>query len=335
MKKLIFITLAILLVLFSIISCGKKVSAPKAGSAKALDMLTLPPKEASGVFIVDVHRALTTEIANKAIKEDKTNQKYQEFIKESGIDPQKDIFFIAAAITGELEGMKQQAVAVVNLKYDKNLLLDKMKKAGKAIKEEVYNGFTVYSGQEAEETKKSPAGAFLDESNIVIGNENGVKTVIDIYQKKKENVLKNEKLEALIKTANKDALIWSVFIIPAEAVKQATSQNPMLKNLESISSLSLYFDYRNKSILAEIKAMSLDENKNKQIVDLLNGVKAMGSMASTKDPNVGELLNRIEISSTADQVKISATIPEDLINKLKESAAKKLEEKLGQKPKEN
>jgi len=335
MKKLIFITLAILLALFSIISCGKKVSAPKAGSAKGLDMLTLLPKEASGIFIVDVHRALTTEIANKAIKEDKNNQKYQEFVKESGIDPQKDIFFIAAAITGEVGGMKQQAVGVVNLKYDKNLLLDKMKKSGKGIKEEVYNGVTIYSSQEAEETKKLPAGAFLDESNIAIGNESGVKTVIDIYQKKKENVLKNESLSALIKTANKDALIWSVFSIPKEATQQAAAQNPMLKNLESITSLSLYFDYRDKSILAEIKAMSPDENKNKQIVDLLNGVKAMGSMASTKDPNVGELLNRIEISSTADQVKISANIPEDLINKLKESAAKKLEEKLGQKPKEN
>jgi hypothetical protein len=335
MKKFVLITLAIFLILFSIISCGKKVSAPKAGSAKALDMLNLLPKEAIGIFIVDVHRILTTEIADKAIKENKNYQKYQEFVKESGIDPQKQIFFIAAAIMGEAGGMKQQAVGVVNLKYDKNLLLDKMKKTGKGIKEEVYNGVTIYSSQEEEETKKLPTGAFLDESNIVVGNENGVKTVIDIYQKKKENVLKNEKLEALIKTANKDALIWSVFTIPKEATQQAASQNPMLKNLESISSLSLYFDYRNKSILVEIKAMSPDENKNKQIVDLLNGVKAMGSMASTKDPNVGELLNRIEISSTADQVKISANIPEDLINKLKESAAKKLEEKLGQKPKEN
>ena len=63
--------------------------------------------------------------------------------------------------------------------------------------------------------------------------------------------------------------------------------------------------------------MSDDEAQNQQIVDLLSGLKAMGAMAATKDPNVGELLNKIDISSTPDFVKIYANVPEELINKLK------------------
>ena len=41
-------------------------------------------------------------------------------------------------------------------------------------------------------------------------------------------------------------------------------------------------------------------------------------MAATEKPEIGELINKIDITSTADHVKIYASIPEDLINKLKE-----------------
>ena len=73
--------------------------------------------------------------------------------------------------------------------------------------------------------------------------------------------------------------------------------------------------------MAEIKVMSSDEQKNQQIADLLNGVKAMGGMAAAKKPEIGEFINKIEISSAPDHVKVYAKIPEELINKLKEMKA--------------
>jgi len=140
--------------------------------------------------------------------------------------------------------------------------------------------------------------------------------MIDTYQKKTESVLKNEELAPLIKQTNQDALFWATVLIPPEALEQATSANPMLSSFVGINAASLYFDYKNKNIIAEIKVTGGDEAKNQQIVDVLNGFKAMGAMASTKDPNVGLLLEKIEISSSADHVKVYANVPEDLISKL-------------------
>jgi hypothetical protein len=71
--------------------------------------------------------------------------------------------------------------------------------------------------------------------------------------------------------------------------------------------------------------MSSDEEKNKQVAEMLNGFKAMGSMAASQKPEIGELINNIEVTSASDHVKIYAKIPEELINKLK--AAKEAEEK--------
>lgn len=331
MKKLTALGIVVFLALFSFAACGKKAGAPAAGAAGAEDMLKLLPKDAQGVVMVDVHRGITTAFADKAIKEDKNYQKYQDFIKETGLDPQKDIYFLAVALAGQTEGAKQEAAAVISLKYNKDLLLAKIKKEGSDVKEEVYNGVTLYSGIKAESDKPA-GGAFLDGSTAVLGTDAMVKKVIDVYQKKAENILKNEALAAVIKTANKNALVWSAFVIPPDATKKLSQQNPMMSSLEGIKAIIMFFDYRDKSFLMEIKASGGEAAKNKQLADMLTGFKALGAGAAAKNPDVGELLNRIEISSGPDFVKINTGLSEDILQRLSKSAAQKVEGMI--KPKE-
>jgi len=318
MKKLAAISIIFALIFLSFVSCGKKAPAPKAGSASADDMLSLVPVDAKGIIMIDFHRAMSTEIASKAIQEDKNYQKYQEFINKTGIDPQKDIYFVTVAVTEAMEKGKTKGGAIVNLKYNKDDLLSLITQQEGEIAEEDYNGLTIYS------SKKEDEGgyfSFLDESNAVVGDIATVKSVIDVLQKKKDNVFKNQALSSLMDKTNKEAMLWGAFIISPQAMDKVTSQNPMLSNLKSVNAATLYFDYQDKNIMVEIKVMSSDETKNQQIADLLNGIKAMGGMAAAKKPEIGELVNKIEISSAPDHVKVYASIPEELINRLKEMKA--------------
>lgn len=315
MKKYAAIGLVLLFTFFSLMSCAKKPAAPKAGSAKAEDMLSLLPKEAKGVIIVDVHRIMQTEAAGKMIKDDKNYQKYQQFVQETGLDPQKDVYFFVGGMMGDFSPNAQDGVALVNLKYNKDLLLTKLQKEGGELTKTEYNGFTIYQAAQRDD-KKPVSGAFLDDSNIILGTDYAIKKVIDIYQKKADNIWQNEELRALLKGMNTTAMVWGGFNIPPEAMKQGASQNPMLSTFAGIKSIIMSFDYQDKSVLTEIKAMCPDETKNKQMADALNGFKALGAGLSSKEPLVGELLNKIEISSAADHVKISANIPEELIQSL-------------------
>ena len=317
MKKFLAISLSFLFIVFFLASCTTKPAAPKAGLAKAEDMLSLLPKEAMGVIVVDVHSIMKTEAADKAIKENKDYQKYQEFVQKTGLDPQKDVYFFVGAALGDFSQKSEDGVGLVNLKYNKELLLAAVQKERGELAKTEYNGFTIYQAAQAEE-KKPFSGAFLDDSNIIIGTDYGVKKVIDVYQKKADNIWKNETLPALIKGMNKAAMVWGGFAIPPEAMKQASSQNPMLGAFSDIKSIIMSFDYRNKNILVEIKAMSPDPEKNKQMAAALNGFKALGAGAAAKEPLLGELLNKIEISSEADHVKINAGIPEELLRNLSE-----------------
>jgi len=328
MKKITVISIVFIFALFCFISCEKKPAAPEAGTAKAEDLLSLIPVNAQGVFCVDIHRAMSTEVVNKSIKEDKTYEKIEEFIEKTGIDPQKDIYFVVGAITAGAEPKKQKGVGIINLKYNKDTLLalakEKAAEEEQELTEEEYNGIMIYAWKEED---GEGSLSFIDDSNIVVGNESEVKSVIDVLQKRAENVSKNEDLSALIAKANKSAIFWGAILIPPEAMEEAAAENPFLSNLQAVNAVSIYFDYKNRNILTEIKVMSSDEAKNKQVADAITGLKAFGAMAAAQKPEIGELMDTIEISSGTDHVKIFASIPEELIIKLKDMKKEGEEEK--------
>jgi hypothetical protein len=357
MKKIASVGLIFMLAFFGLAGC-KKAGAPKAGMATAEDMLTMLPKDAQGIVVIDVHKAMTTEFVDKAIKNSKGYQEYQKLVTEIGVDPQKDVFYLALGITGtgDTEGKKGSGVGIINLKYNKDTLLAKIKEKQPDLPEQVYEGISIFAieekfkGKEKEEIEEKEEAsekeekteqtekegeetafvAFLDESNIAAGTEKDVKAVIDIVKKKADNVFKNATLAGLIEAANKSAMVWSVFSFPPELMKDLTAKNPMLGCLAGLNALMTYFDYKNKAFQVEIKGMSADAEKNKQIADLLTGLKAMGGMAAAEKPEVGELMNKIEITSAPDHVKIFASLPEDLLGKLSEEAQKKVEQKLAE-----
>ncbi len=355
MKKLAMFGIVLTMVVGAFVACGPKAGAPAAGAATAEDMVRMFPKEALGLLVIDVNRAMQTEAAQKMIANKDSAPKYQEFVKETGIDPQKDVYFLAGALIGNID--KPEGTIILNAKFNKDALLAKIKEKGGELKESVYEGVTIYEihppvktalpeeskapeaqGQEeakpvepqaeqppaekVEAPEKPGYGAFLSDSNIALGTEAGVKDVIDVLKGKKENVFKNAELAKLIKESNKKAMLWAALNVPPEAVKKMTESNPMLASLAGVNSLLLSFDYRDKAVQAEIKLMGGDAAKNKQIADFLTGMKALGGMAGSSKPSVGELMNKIEITSGPDFVSVKADIPEDLLNKLGEEAKK-------------
>jgi hypothetical protein len=366
MKKFAVIGITVIFALCSFTSCEEGLFVSKAGPANAENALKLIPKDVMAVFFIDIHRVMTIEFINNLIKEkesDETSDEltdFQEFKAKTGIDPEKDINFIVGAITGETEKGKEEGVGIINLTYDKDLLLSTIKeelakekeeehekqaeeghgeKEEHEMIEEEYNGFTIYTvreeceeeeeeeehgEEEKEHGKKHEKGgsfSFLDESNIAVGNENAVKSVIDVLQKKKENVFKNEGFSSLLTKIDKEAIFWGAALIPPDAINEVISEKPALTILEAVNAASVSLDYKNKNIIADIKIISSDPMKNQELADNLNGYKSMGALIQIQDLNMAEILDRIEITSFPDHVKIYTSFPEDLpqtiIDKLK------------------
>ncbi len=330
-KKAMMIPL-VFLVCGALVSCNPPASV-KAGSATGAAMLQLLPANVRGVFVVDVHRALGTDVAAKILKDEKAKEKYDQFIKMIGLDPMKDIYFLVVAVTGTPTGMERHTgAAIINLKCDKDLLITKLKSVAKDLQEETYDGITIYKVPERGRSGDARVGAFLDDSNIALGNEQVVRALIDVSRKKSESVLKNPEMAKVFKSVNKSAMIWGAVAIPPALVQMAIEKNPMGKALEGITALTLSFDYANRNLVTEIESLGGTKEQNEQRANMLNGLKAMGATAASEQPVWKDLLNTLEITSGADHIKIFASIPGELLDKAQEMAKEKLAGMISAKP---
>lgn len=301
------------LILAAMVSCGRQAKAPQAGKANIMDLVGLLPENTQGVLAWDVHRALTTAVAHHSLEDKEIAAKIQEFKEKTGIDPEKDVFLIVGGMIARPDS-EPSAVALLNLRYDKEKILSLIREKNPEIGETSYGRAKIYTFPR--EKRPEPGLAFYDASNIFIGEIEAVKAVIDVCEKKAKNLTNNAELNALIKAANREALFWGTLLLPAEAMAELAKSNAMLASLQHLRALTMSFDYKNKSLLAEIKAMGADESQNKQIADLITGMKAMGAMAATKYPEVVEVFNRLEVGSSPQSVSLKFTLPEELMIKL-------------------
>jgi hypothetical protein len=323
MKTSVRIGLAILIAV-SLVSCAEQ-GGLKAGTATSKSLLKLIPATARVVFMVDVHRSLAADTVQNALKDERTKQKYDEFTKMAGLDPTKDVYFLALTMAGTPGSKNQQGAVVINLRYNKDNLLAKIKGLVTNLREEIYNGVTIYNGPGAPKAEGHvPAGAFLDDSNIVLGSAQSVRAVIDVYQKRADSVDKSPEMKKLLKAVNASANVWGAVAIPQEMVKQAAEKNPMLKDLVGLTGLTLSFDYANRSLIVEIQGLGGTKEQNKSLAEKLTALKGMGTLFAAKQPVLGDLINTIEISSGTDNVKIYASVPAELLDKAQKMAQERL-----------
>lgn len=331
MRKALVCLSIVLIAAAGFVACGKGGSV-KAGSATAESLVNLLPRNTTGIIVIDVHRAMGTEAVAKALQDEKNKVRFDKIIAQTGVDPRKDVYFAVLGLTGPLaKGVEPEGAFIANLKYDKTLLLAKLKEEAKKegenreLREETYNGVTLYTGFDEPDAQKAGWGAFLDESNLLIGSESGVKAVIDVYQKKAENLTKNPDMEKIIAAADKNAMAWGAFAVPAGSLKSAAEQNPMMKGLENLNGLTLAFDYRNQALSIDIRALGGSEAENKQVAEMLNGLKALGAGIAAQEPAAGEALNRVEISGGPESISLSLNLPQDILDKLRAAAQSKVE----------
>ncbi len=322
MKRTLVSTLALIMAI-GFISCAPEASL-KAGSATSVSLLRLLPVDARGVIMIDLHRAVASAGAADALKNEQAQQRLAEVVKMTGIDPMKDIYFLEVGIIGPAAGMKVEGVVIVNLKYNKDLLLAKVKATAVDLQEEPYNGVTIYKSPAMKGRDREAEAAFLDDSNIAVGSAAALRRVIDVYQKKADPLAKNAAMGKVLKAVNKSAIAWAAFEIPADMVKMAAAQKPQLKVLEGINGLTLSFDYQNKDVIADIQAMGGAKDNNSQIAAMLNGFKAMGATFAAKQPALVELINTVDVTSGTDYVRLYAKIPDETLKKLQAIAQEKL-----------
>lgn len=321
MKKTTILALAILLVA-GLTACASAGN-PKTGAAAGAALIKMLPKTATGVLALDVPQLMASEGATKMLQDPKNKEKLDEFVKMSGIDPTKDIFYAGAGLIGAPMGPSAQGAVILTLKYDKAKLQALIKEKAPQAKEELYNGVTVYSNIDGDQAKQTARAAFLDATHIVLGSETGVKGVIDVAKKKADSLAKNPAMMTLLNRADKSGSFWAAIAVPQELLQKGVAASPQLKALEGVTGLVLSFNEKLDGVAADIKTIGGTKEQNDNLAKALNGFRALGAMAGGQEPLVGQLMNGIAITSGADYTDIAISIPREVLDKLGEFAKSK------------
>jgi hypothetical protein len=318
-KKVMALTLVFGLLLL-VPACGKKKAA---GQLSTEDMLTMVPSGPVMLMGFNFQQFSTLELFDKTFKENwqknaKANmafKDYNDFVQQTGIDLQKDVYAVVAAVYGGLESENPDIVGIVNLKYDADKLLTVFKKNGDITAEKAFRNHTLYTLKN-KDAKKEMYLAFLDKSNILIGSLQPVKEAIQLSMKEGKSVLQTASLMKYVDKLDKKSMFWlAVGNIP-EKMKSAPSGGMMPVDLSKAEAFTAFMDYKAKTFSGEFRMISYNEAGNKQIADMLNGLKSLGAMGSAKEPELAELLNSIQLSSSADHIKLTFSLSEELMNKL-------------------
>jgi len=325
MRKRVFV-LAITL-MFSILlvvsGCGKK-DGETAGAE--MDLYSMLPGNAMGVFSVNVKKMTNMDFFDKMIKEaekEKTDKpgkvfkNYEDFVTTTGIDPKKDINAMALGLYGKLGAGEPDMAFLVNINYDKDKLLNVIKEKGGEFTEETYNGVQVFKVKD--EKGKDMSFSFLKPSLIAGGSPAIMNKVIDLQDGTGQSIMADAKMKEYIGKLKGGAIASYVLTFPEEA-KKVHDSGMFKMDLTKAEAITGFIDYAGNAWDVELKLISFNEEANQQLVSTLNGLKMM---AGAMGPEVMEVVNNIKLTASADSVKLSVSISEELLEKLKKKVGEK------------
>lgn len=312
------LTITVLLsTLLMIPGCGGQKSLT--GGGGEMDLFSLLPDNAAGVFSVNFKKLTQLAFFDKMIKEaeqkETTDTKkffknYQDFVDKTGIDPKKDVYSMAFGVYGQLGSKEPDTVFLANLNYKQNALLTLIKEQAPGFAEETYNGVGVYKFKD--DDGKDIALSFLGDNLIAAGRPDLLMKVIDLHNGKGQAVTADATLKPHFNKLKTDAIAAFIFGFPQDAKK--VHDTGMLKlDLTKAEAIVGYVDYAGTTWTGEITMISPNEEANQQLVSTLNGLKMM---AAAGGPDVEELVKNLDLKASADSVKLRITLTEELMEKL-------------------
>ncbi|HOW85315.1 MAG TPA: DUF3352 domain-containing protein [Candidatus Aminicenantes bacterium] len=328
MKKSTAIGSAFLLAAF-VAACAPATGL-KTGAAAGEALIKMLPKSASGVAAFDVRRLMGTDTVAKALQDPQAKAKYDGFVQMSGVDPVKDIAYVGIGLSAPPAGAAQGSLEgglIISLRYDKAKLQGLIRQKAPQVKEETYNGVTVYANLDGGKSRgRLGQAAFLDETHIALGSEAVLKGIIDVFQKRADSLAKNPGMADILKKADKSGIFWGAVAIPPELLRKGLAASPQAKILEGVKAVTLMYDDRVQGILADIRAIGGTKDQNANLAAALNGFKAMGAMFAAQEAAVGDFLNGLQITSGEDFTRLSLSVSHEVMDKLGQAAKTKAAE---------
>jgi len=336
MKKAYLPGLLLILIFATACSGGegpREVSAVTS-PAKSTDYLSLMPEETNILFYANLNSIKKTSFGEELrarfeddIRVKRDDREYRDFLKATGVDPEKDIYELWFGSTG---GDRHDDVggAIIRGKFDEKKIIEYVEEERyHRLRQANYRGHKIYNTEDSNRRNDDREFTFLNSETVAIGDGEWIKTVIDLSKDGGKNVLSNKAMARFIaEVPNRDQL-WAVMNLNEMTdgwTQKIREQSSTFKGTKSIENLqSLIFHTRvDKDAKLFIKGDFGTTEEAELLAETLNGFKAMAKLMVMDDKEAIDMLNGIKIKSAGSMLHINTTVDKNFFDKVDEKRKK-------------
>jgi len=281
------------------------------GGFQALSASTGPielryvPPDAAVIAYADVGAIMNSELRLR-IKEAMPQQQQgqEEFQRETGIDIERDILYVVAAVTPG----RHSALLVARGNFNPSQLESLAVEHGGVV--ETYKDKRLISRVADDHAPNGGTLAFLEPGLVAIGDTATVKRAIDA-QLSATSVTSNDEIMTLVSDIEQGHNAWAVgrfdvLTSHANLPEQIAKQIPPVKWFAAAGHI-------NGGVSGMVRVEANDDEAAELLRRQVNGALAFGEMVGRNDPRASAALKTIQMSGTGKTVQLSFTVPGELL----------------------
>jgi hypothetical protein len=299
------------------------LSASRSGPAE----LAYVPADASVLAFANVGEIMQSQLRQRLKLVMPNEQGQQEFEAQTGIDIERDIDYIVAAMTAA-NPQEPNGLVVARGRFNPTQLETLAREHGGVVEE--YKGkrlvkamhdpksFDV-SGTGVTVTKPNHVVclAFLEPGLVAIGSEAAIKSSIDA-QLSAHSITSNNEMMELVSDIDQGNNAWAVGRFDSIA-NQAKIPADIASKLPAVKTFAV-MTHIDGGMSGSFRAETRDDASADNLRQVVQGLLALGKM--TNDPKAQALVSSLQLSGSGKTVKLSFSVPSELLDMI---PAKKIE----------
>lgn len=299
-------------------------------AAPRISALKLVPGDSVAVGMVKLSELRTSPLSGRIFNEaDKMtcDGDGAKFLAEAGLDPAKDVDTITFAIRPNQVSGKSDALVVAEGRFDATRVTAALVARGAkeiSTPKGTYYLFEEKSGEEHDGGKA--AIAFVDRGYAVMGTEDAVKGALNAVSRGGTGFTTST-LGSQLSRIDASASAWMLGDVQrmASLAGDGPDGTPKTENIfaavRKMTYVTMWTTDTGDAIRFGGTAMSEDDETRGLVEDTIRGALSAARLAAMeKDPELVELLRKVEVKRDGDGVSVEATIPADLLERFHQKA---------------
>ncbi len=290
------------------------------------DELSLVPAGAAVVAYANVQGVMSSEFRQRltSLMDEDAGQGRQEFQEHTGIDVERDIDAVIAAMAAPVEGANIHDGGFVALRgrFDTSKIEALVSSKGGQLSE--YKGARILlppaetpegdSGTEvAPRTHKAPIIALVNANLVIVGAEAAVKAAIDRNNGDgTASITSDGEFVRMLESVDQNSTVWA---IGRPSVLQGSTEVPtqVLQQLPEVRWFAVS-GHVNGGLQATLRAEGKDEEAGKNMREVVQGILALARLQVDAKPELKPFLNSVQVEGAGNGVALHVTLPSEMLD---------------------